>query len=96
MASGKKSAHVLQKKFQFGRCHVREIIEMDNLTHLHKNREMLCVFFQSTEPVKTPYRTPKGVCRVDPEVAEKQRILGTPDYLSPELLLQQEHGLCQE
>lgn len=33
---------------------------------------------------QTPYRTPKSVRRTD---GGNQRILGTPDYLSPELLL---------
>lgn len=35
--------------------------------------------------LKTPYRTPKSVRRGDPISSE--RILGTPDYLAPELLL---------
>lgn len=34
---------------------------------------------------QTPFRTPKSVRRV--EVNSSERILGTPDYLSPELLL---------
>ena len=34
--------------------------------------------------IQTPYRTPKSVRRAD---AGNNRILGTPDYLSPELLL---------
>ncbi|CAH0724815.1 unnamed protein product, partial [Brenthis ino] len=38
----------------------------------------------------TPYRTPKSVRRGN-QVSD-QRILGTPDYLAPELLLRQEHG----
>lgn len=33
----------------------------------------------------TPFRTPKSVRRV--ERTSNERILGTPDYLSPELLL---------
>lgn len=40
--------------------------------------------------VKTPFRTPKSVRRAPLESDE--RILGTPDYLAPELLLQQGHG----
>ncbi|XP_035896523.1 serine/threonine-protein kinase greatwall [Anopheles stephensi] len=40
--------------------------------------------------VKTPFRTPKSVRRA-PLVSD-ERILGTPDYLAPELLLQQGHG----
>lgn len=39
---------------------------------------------------RTPYRTPKSVRRGDP--SSDNRILGTPDYLAPELLLRQEHG----
>lgn len=35
--------------------------------------------------VKTPYRTPKSVRRG--EMCSDERILGTPDYLAPELLL---------
>lgn len=35
--------------------------------------------------VKTPYRTPKSVRRG--HVGSDERILGTPDYLAPELLL---------
>ncbi|XP_058812547.1 serine/threonine-protein kinase greatwall [Topomyia yanbarensis] len=42
------------------------------------------------KPVKTPYRTPKSVRRVP--IDSDERILGTPDYLAPELLLQQGHG----
>ncbi|XP_063821161.1 serine/threonine-protein kinase greatwall isoform X2 [Ostrinia nubilalis] len=38
----------------------------------------------------TPYRTPKSVRRGN-QVSD-QRILGTPDYLAPELLLRQGHG----
>ncbi|XP_069815219.1 serine/threonine-protein kinase greatwall isoform X2 [Dendropsophus ebraccatus] len=40
---------------------------------------------------ETPYRTPKSVRRgaVQPE---KEKILGTPDYLAPELLLGKSHG----
>lgn len=34
---------------------------------------------------QTPFRTPKSVRRN--QVASSERILGTPDYLSPELLL---------
>jgi hypothetical protein len=37
---------------------------------------------------KTPYRTPKSVRRGPDVAASDERILGTPDYLAPELLLQ--------
>ncbi|KGL74082.1 Serine/threonine-protein kinase greatwall, partial [Tinamus guttatus] len=39
----------------------------------------------------TPYRTPKSVRRGAAPV-EGERILGTPDYLAPELLLTKPHG----
>ncbi|XP_013191281.2 serine/threonine-protein kinase greatwall isoform X2 [Amyelois transitella] len=39
---------------------------------------------------QTPYRTPKSVRRGN-QISD-QRILGTPDYLAPELLLKQGHG----
>lgn len=38
----------------------------------------------------TPYRTPKSVRRGN--LVSDQRILGTPDYLAPELLLRKGHG----
>ncbi|XP_043546461.1 serine/threonine-protein kinase greatwall isoform X1 [Chiloscyllium plagiosum] len=41
--------------------------------------------------VQTPYRTPKSVRR-GPAPTEGDRILGTPDYLAPELLLRMPHG----
>ncbi|KAM4705180.1 serine/threonine-protein kinase greatwall [Rhinophrynus dorsalis] len=40
---------------------------------------------------ETPYRTPKSVRRGGAQ-AENERILGTPDYLAPELLLGKCHG----
>lgn len=39
----------------------------------------------------TPYRTPKSVRR-GPEPLAGAPILGTPDYLAPELLLGKNHG----
>lgn len=40
--------------------------------------------------INTPFRTPKSVRRCGRNSSE--RILGTPDYLAPELLLKQGHG----
>lgn len=41
----------------------------------------------------TPYRTPKSVRRGGKSLSRSDdRILGTPDYLAPELLLRQGHG----
>ncbi|ESO97409.1 hypothetical protein LOTGIDRAFT_115088, partial [Lottia gigantea] len=41
--------------------------------------------------MKTPFRTPKSVRR-GPKDEEEERILGTPDYLAPEILMQKPHG----
>ena len=38
---------------------------------------------------QTPFRTPKSVLRKPGEQRAESRILGTPDYLAPELLLRQ-------
>lgn len=38
---------------------------------------------------RTPLRTPKSLRKKQTELPQ---ILGTPDYLSPELLLRQPHG----
>ena len=46
-----------------------------------------------TSPItsnQAPYRTPKSVRRG--KASSDRRILGTPDYLAPELLLHKEHG----
>lgn len=43
--------------------------------------------------VKTPFRTPKSVRRgCEPASMSNERVLGTPDYLAPELLLVKRHG----
>ncbi|XP_053569879.1 serine/threonine-protein kinase greatwall isoform X2 [Bombina bombina] len=42
-------------------------------------------------PSETPYRTPKSVRRGGAP-AEIEKVLGTPDYLAPELLLGKTHG----
>jgi len=60
----------------------------------------LDIFTKQSSPVvstpltsnQTPYRTPKSVRRGKP--SSDHRILGTPDYLAPELLLCQGHGKC--
>ena len=40
-----------------------------------------------------PLRTPKSVSRKHADsVKQEDRILGTPDYLAPEILLRKEHG----
>ncbi|XP_036323646.1 serine/threonine-protein kinase greatwall isoform X1 [Rhagoletis pomonella] len=42
--------------------------------------------------INTPFRTPKSVRRGGVGRQSSERILGTPDYLAPELLLRQGHG----
>ncbi|XP_035658622.1 serine/threonine-protein kinase greatwall-like isoform X2 [Branchiostoma floridae] len=43
-------------------------------------------------PARTPFRTPKSVRRGPAPPEEDGRVLGTPDYLAPELLLGKKHG----
>ncbi|XP_044149570.1 serine/threonine-protein kinase greatwall isoform X1 [Bufo gargarizans] len=52
-------------------------------------KDRTCKNFQGQ--VETPYRTPKSVRRGAVQ-AENEKILGTPDYLAPELLLGKSHG----
>jgi hypothetical protein len=43
-----------------------------------------------TQPLRTPR---EGVRRgPEPKPADEERILGTPDYLAPEILQQENHG----
>lgn len=51
--------------------------------NLEKNRPIL----KTPKTVNTPFRTPKSVRRGDGTHQSSERILGTPDYLAPELLL---------
>lgn len=56
------------------------------------------VYFQSVpgtplpEMCQTPLRAPKSVRRGAQHAGHESRILGTPDYLAPELLLHLAHG----
>ncbi|XP_054551160.1 serine/threonine-protein kinase greatwall-like isoform X2 [Talpa occidentalis] len=61
------------------------------ITPTQKGRS--CIPYQTPQQVKsgTPYRTPKSVRRGAAPV-DDGRILGTPDYLAPELLLGRAHG----
>lgn len=44
-------------------------------------------------PLQTPLRTPKSVRRgVEPR-NPCERVIGTPDYLAPEILRGEEHGI---
>ncbi|XP_047666802.1 serine/threonine-protein kinase greatwall isoform X3 [Tachysurus fulvidraco] len=64
------------------------------ITPVQKKRPSLnSSLYQTPQPTPmshTPYRTPKSVRR-GPEPAEYGQILGTPDYLAPELLVGKHH-----
>nr|KAF6501327.1 microtubule associated serine/threonine kinase like [Molossus molossus] len=57
-------------------------------------KERACLPYQTPNQIKsgTPYRTPKSVRRGAAPV-DDGRILGTPDYLAPELLLGRAHDI---
>ncbi|KAG1712145.1 Serine/threonine-protein kinase greatwall [Nymphon striatum] len=62
----------------------------------YKSRNVLKAMSMSLSPHRpkndcTPFRTPKSVRR-GPKPRANERILGTPDYLAPELLLKKPHG----
>lgn len=67
------------------RFHLPHKLEGDSSTHT--SSPVIAAPLTSNH---TPYRTPKSVRRGKP--SSDHRILGTPDYLAPELLLHQEHG----
>ncbi|XP_041975441.1 serine/threonine-protein kinase greatwall isoform X2 [Aricia agestis] len=84
---------VKEKSFTFGK-HISTSLEIFPMRRLSKGEGSI---EQATDLCKTPlanphtpYRTPKSVRRGN-QVSD-QRILGTPDYLAPELLLKQGHG----
>lgn len=54
------------------------------------NAESVVSPIRTPKTPRTPYRTPKSVRRG--EWSSDQRILGTPDYLAPELLLRKGHN----
>uniref|UniRef100_K7FW32 Serine/threonine-protein kinase greatwall n=1 Tax=Pelodiscus sinensis TaxID=13735 RepID=K7FW32_PELSI len=62
------------------------------LTPAQKGRSYKIYQTPNQENADTPYRTPKSVRRGAVPV-EGERILGTPDYLAPELLLTKPHGI---
>ncbi len=63
----------------------------DSIMSPIKFKEPTTVDVVTPKMTKTPFRTPKSVAR-RPMISSDERILGTPDYLAPELLLKQKHG----
>lgn len=48
---------------------------------------------KTPKAMQTPFRTPKSVRRgMEPASQSNEKVLGTPDYLAPELLLVKRHG----
>ncbi|NP_001084629.1 serine/threonine-protein kinase greatwall [Xenopus laevis] len=74
-------------------------ISMNSADKIHFSLECTGSFPMAVTPaqnkvqglIETPYRTPKSVRRGGIQV-DHERILGTPDYLAPELLLRKSHG----
>ncbi|XP_038207645.1 serine/threonine-protein kinase greatwall isoform X3 [Zerene cesonia] len=80
-----------EKSITFGK-HISTSLEIFPTRRLSKGEGSkspteLC---KTPSAAQTPYRTPKSVRRGN-QISD-QRILGTPDYLAPELLLRQGHG----
>ncbi|XP_075971918.1 serine/threonine-protein kinase greatwall isoform X1 [Anticarsia gemmatalis] len=87
LASGSK-----EKTFMFGK-HISTSLEIFPSRRLSKGEGSRSPTDLCKTPIATahtPYRTPKSVRRGN--LVSDQRILGTPDYLAPELLLRQGHG----
>ncbi|CAH2102602.1 unnamed protein product [Euphydryas editha] len=81
-----------EKTFTFGK-HISSSLEIFPTRRLSKgedNKSPTDVCKTPLATVHTPYRTPKSVRRGN-QVSD-QMILGTPDYLAPELLLRLGHG----
>ncbi|CAK1601958.1 unnamed protein product [Parnassius mnemosyne] len=82
-----------EKSFTFSK-HVSTSLEIFPTRRLSKgeatNRSPTDLCKTPLATAHTPYRTPKSVRRGN-QISD-QRILGTPDYLAPELLLRQGHG----
>ncbi|CAG9581342.1 unnamed protein product [Danaus chrysippus] len=80
-----------ERSFTFGK-HISTSLEIFPTRRLSKgegSRSPTEVCKTPLATVHTPYRTPKSVRRGN---VSDQRILGTPDYLAPELLLKKGHG----
>lgn len=73
------SAHnILARDIQLG--------EGSTMSPIVVNQEDVQSTDKTPKATRTPYRTPKSVRRCEMDVSN-ERILGTPDYLAPELLL---------
>ncbi|XP_050347812.1 serine/threonine-protein kinase greatwall isoform X1 [Nymphalis io] len=86
------NSSIKEKSFTFGK-HISTSLEIFPTRRLSKGEDSKSPTDLCKTPIataQTPYRTPKSVRRGN-QVSD-QRILGTPDYLAPELLLKQGHG----
>jgi serine/threonine-protein kinase greatwall len=69
-----------------------ECVKMaDAMSPINATRHPSQIGMTTPNAAKTPFRTPKSVRRGN-VAASDERILGTPDYLAPELLLMKGHG----
>lgn len=69
-----------------------ESIHFANTPDATLNDTPSCEVFNMPFRNQTPFRTPKSCVRGKVPVTEKRKIQGTPDYLAPEILIQQEIG----
>lgn len=81
---------------RFPKSDVKEELNEADITSPIPSNAGRCAIEKTPKNVnpKTPFRTPKSVRRgvVEPVSPSNERVLGTPDYLAPELLLVKRHG----
>lgn len=78
------------QKIKLTRFHLPETNEKPMQFHQDADECPMSPISTPKTSIQTPYRTPKSVRRG--KAASDQRILGTPDYLAPELLQRKDHG----
>lgn len=79
-----------RKKLSSSHLHCMKLAHDDPAMSPIRAPSTIVEFTPKMTPKKTPFRTPKSVRRG--VLGSDERILGTPDYLAPELLLMQGHG----
>ena len=75
--------------------HARETNLSSEFDRFHKQldrRRSTGNQFQTPKTKMTPFRTPKSCFRGAATPAERKKILGTPDYLAPEILTRNDHN----